>query len=764
MTIRIHGGSHQAGAASIDAIRGTKNMHRKHLLTVVLLAASSAVLAVTPQFWENFTQEDLLKGTLTRVSLGPDGRLFLASAYDLVYDTKQPYVFSMVRDKAGNLYAGTGHEGKVIRIDPQGNGSTYFESKELDIFALALDDSGVLYAATSPDGKVYKVTGAGQSTEFCDPEDKYIWSLLFDDAGNLYVGTGGRGMILKVDRTGKKSTFYDSDDTHIVSLARTGDSQLIAGTAPAGMVLTINAQGKAFTLVDTPLEEVRALTIDRFGTIYAVAASSKGLPAAQPVKADIAIDAGTGALPIATIQALSSIGEKPKDTASSVSAPGGERDGTGARASIYAISKEGGVETVYASKDQIIYDLIARSDGSLLAALGGSGRLLSIDATKQVTVITDSPMEQATRLATDGDNVWVAGSNQGKVCKLQSARAQDGTYESRLFDAKTVASWGRVFWRVSGSAAGVEIASRSGNTDKPDKTWSDWSQTYTNPAGQQIVSPKARYLQWRATFKRGNPSPASDALERVQIAYVQQNLRPQVVSISLLPSGVALQKQPVIQGATLGLGTSSSETASANSPRERGRERQLLPPRQVLQPGAQSLTWKATDDNDDTLEYALYFRGEGESDWKLLQKELTDSFYTLDAASLPDGVYTLKVVASDQPSNPFGKFLIGELSSRPFVISNSTPTLEIAGQKVLGKRLELQFRARVSAGRIASGEFSIDGGDWLLVSPADGIADSPQEEFTFTTADLAAGEHVIGLRASDANGNTGTAKALVKIP
>ena len=738
--------------------------HQRLALFIALLATSCSVLAVTPLFWENFTQEDLLKGTLTQVSLNAEGKLFLAQAYDLVYDTKQPYVFSMVRDKAGNLYVGTGHEGKVFRIDPQGNGSLYFESKELDIFALAIDAAGVLYVGTSPEGKVYKVTAAKQSTEFCDPEDKYIWSLLFDQSGNLYVGTGGRGLILKVDPGGKKSTFYDSDDTHVVSLARGSDGSLLAGTSPGGMVISLNAQGKAFTLLDTSLEEVRALAVDRFGTIYAVAASSKGLPAAQSAKGEISVETTGAVLPIATIQALSGLGEKPKDSAVTVSAPGGEKDGSGARASIYAISKDSGVETIYTTRDQIVYDAVARNDGSLLAGLGGSGRLVGIDAAKQVTVITDSPMEQATRLVSEGDTVWVAGSNQGKVYKLSAQRAPEGTYVSKSLDARTVASWGRIMWRYSGPAGGVEIATRTGNTEKPDSTWSDWSAAYTGSSGQQITSPKARYLQWRATFKRGTAATATDLLERMQIAYMQQNLRPQVVSINVLPAGVALQKQPYLQTGTLSLSSTSGEAGALNSPRERGKDKQALPPRQALEPGAQSFTWKATDDNDDTLEYSLYFRGEGESDWKVLEKSLSDTFYTLSPAALPDGAYTLKVLASDRPSNPFGRFLVGELVSKPFVINNSSPVIEVTGQKVQGKRAEIQFRARVLAGRIDSGEFAIDGGEWFLLSPVDGICDSQQEDFQFTTPDLAPGEHVIGLRGSDGGGNAGTSKAVVKIP
>jgi hypothetical protein len=740
--------------------------YRKLALILVAVALSMAGMAVTPQFWENFSQDELLKGTLTGVSLSADGKLSLAPSYDMVYDTSQACAFSMVRDKAGNLYLGTGHEGKVYKVDAQGNGSLYFESKELDVYALALDSSDTLYVGTSPDGKVYKVTAPNQSTTFCDPESKYIWSMLFDDSGNLYVGTGARGIILKVDRTGKKSTFFDSDDTHIVSMLRDSNGNLIAGTSPAGLVLSINAQGKAFTMLDTPMEEVRALAIDRFGTLYAVASGGTG-PASGAAKPELSIPPG-GPIPLPTIQALASLADKSKEAKTSVTAPGGEKDGAGAKSSIYAIAKDGSVETLYTSKEQMVFDVLARADGSIIASTGGKGRLLAVDSAKQVTVITDSPEEQMVRMIASGEIVWIASCNQGKVYKLGSAKAKNGSYESKVWDAKTVSAWGKIAWRLIGPAGmTVELATRSGNTEKPDSSWSEWSTAYTIATGQPITSPRARYLQWKATLKSGSSAGTSaNYLERVQLAYLQQNLRPQVTSISVLPYGVGLQKTPALPMGTvnLNLSSSGSEAPLLNSPRERGKDRQPLAPRQVLQPGAQAFTWKATDDNDDSLEYSIYFKGDGESEWKLLEKKITDTFYTLDAASLPDGVYTLKVVASDAPSNPYGKFLIGELVSKPFVISNSTPVLEVVSQKILGKRIEVLFRAKTSIGRISTAEFSVDGSDWLLVFPADGIADSAQEDFQFTTAELNTGEHVLGLRASDSNSNTGTTKLIVKIP
>jgi hypothetical protein len=738
-------------------------------LISTVLAISIAAWAVTPQFWENFSQADLLKGNLNHVSLTPDGRLFIASDYEPVFDTGQPYIFSMVRDQAGNIYVGTGDEGKVFKIDPQGKGSLYFQSKELDVFALALDSSGILYVGTSPDGKVYKVAAANQAAEFCNPETKYIWSMIFDSAGNLYVGTGANGTIYKVDKSGKKSTFYTCGDNHVVTLARDNNNNILAGTSPAGLIVEINSEGKGFTLMDTPLEEVHSLTTDRYGTIYALVSSAKGLGAAATAKpAAASTGTATGAVATVTIESIITAPDKAKDT-KAVTAPGSEKDAANAKSAVYAITKDSGAETIYSSSEQMVYDSVLRADGSLLIATGPKGRLLSVDTAKQVTVISDTPEEDVTRLVAAGDVIYAGASNQGKVYKLLPQQAQTGVFESNALDAKIVSSWGKISWRVANpGGANIEISTRTGNTDKADSSWSDWSAPYPGP-GRQITSPRARYMQWRAAFKKSSSSGSvgsADILEKVQIAYLQQNLRPQVTSIDALPYGVELQKQASLALSSLSFVTpaTTSDGRSLNAPRERSRDRQPLSPRQVLQPGAQAFTWKAVDDNDDTLEYALYFKGDGESDWKLLEKKLTDTFYTLNAASLPDGTYRLKVVASDAPNNPYDKFLIGELVSDPFVIANTSPKLEVTDDRVNGKRVEAQFRVSVTTGRIATGEFSIDGGEWNLIFPVDGIADSTQEEYRITTPELSVGEHLLGIRASDGDGNTSTARVVVRVP
>jgi hypothetical protein len=740
-------------------------MHYKRVAILFLAFIPVLAWAVTPQFWEDFSQQDLLQGSLDHISLSSDGKLSLAPAYDLFFDTAQPYIFSAVRDKNGNVYVGTGDGGKVFKVDSNGKGTLYFQAKELNIFSMALDSSDTLYVGTSPDGKVYKVTGPNQASEYCNPDEKYIWAMAFDAADNLYIGTGPSGIIFKVDKTGGKSSFYTCPDNNAVSLFRESNGNLLAGTSPGGLVIEITPEGKGFALMDSSLEEVHAITVDRFGTIYAIASSFRDYTKTSPEKTR-SESASTALNPVVTvtINSISSLAEKADEKKSKTTAPGGEKDSTGFKSAVYALTRDGSVETVFTSNDQMAYDLIVKDDGSLLLATGPKGRLLSIDTAKQVTVVSDTPEEDMTRLLAAGDVTYAAGSNQGKIYRLQNQKSQSGTFESKTLDAKTVASWGKIMWRVpGGTETSVTVSTRSGNTEKADGSWSSWSD-YTTP-GQQITSPRARYLQWRASFKQNSSAQSAPrkALEGLQIAYLQQNLRPQVVSIEVLPYGVELQKQSSIALGIAPIVSTISDGRSLNAPREHGRERQPLTPRQALQPGAQSFTWKAVDDNEDTLEYSLYFKGETESDWKLLEKKLSDTFYTLNAASLPDGPYRLKVVASDAPSNPYDKFLIGEMISDVFTVANTSPQVEIANSKVNGKKIEIQFRAHVPVGSIATAEFSIDGGDWNLIFPMDGIADSAQEDYRFATWELPSGEHLVGFRASDRNGNTGTAKQVVKI-
>src|SRR3954449_12458808 len=152
----------------------------------VLLTAAFAAAALvpahasSPKFFQAATQNDFLKGDVENLSIDINGQLTLGPATELVYETAAPFLWSMVAEPDGTLFVGTGNEGKVFRVDPQGRGSMFFDSTELEVHALALAPNGGIYVGTSPDGKIYKVDRNGTSTTFFDSGDKYIWALAVD--------------------------------------------------------------------------------------------------------------------------------------------------------------------------------------------------------------------------------------------------------------------------------------------------------------------------------------------------------------------------------------------------------------------------------------------------------------------------------------------------------------------------------------------------------------------------------------------------------
>ena len=127
--------------------------------------------------WETSGRTELLKGDARGVSISDTGRLMLAPNLTEVFNTEQAFVWSSEVDSRGNVFLGTGHDGKIYRVSPDGRGALFYDAAELDVTALAAARDGSIYAGTSPDGKVYRINAEGQAEVFFDPADKYIWSL-----------------------------------------------------------------------------------------------------------------------------------------------------------------------------------------------------------------------------------------------------------------------------------------------------------------------------------------------------------------------------------------------------------------------------------------------------------------------------------------------------------------------------------------------------------------------------------------------------------
>jgi len=299
------------------------------------------------------------------------------------------------------------------------------------------------------------------------------------------------------------------------------------------------------------------------------------------------------------------------------------------------------------------------------------------------------------------------------------------------------------------------VQTRTGNGERPDATWSDWSAVYRNPEGNQISSPRARFIQWRATVRASGAQNSPSWVEDVSVAYLPRNVAPEVLSISVLPIGVGLQQ--IVQ-----VTVDPNVESSGLDPSLFGPVAQV-PPRRFYQRGARSFQWQAEDRNSDTLEYAIYYRALNEQTFRLLKDKLRDNFYTIDGATLADGRYVIKVVASDAPDNPQGQKLTGERVSEAVDIDNTPPVVKAMGDpQVTRDAVRVVFSVDDATGKVKKADASLDGAAWMPVFPDDGIADSGHEVYMVEFGQLAPGEHTISLRSFDSSGNVGTLSITIK--
>ena len=725
------------------------------ITALLLISFIVAAQAGQPVVWETSGRTELLKGDSRGVSISDTGLLMLAPKLTEVFNTQQTYVWSSTVDNQGNVYLGTGHDGKTYKITAAGAGSLLYDAAELDVTALAVGRDGSLFAGTSPDGKVYRITADGKADVYFDPGDKYIWSLAVMSDGSLAVGTGDTGKLYRVRAAGasaESSLLVSTSQTHVISLAVTPQGDLIAGTDSGGLVLRVSPEGKTFALFDTQLREIHALAPAADGSIYALALSDAAASARVPsTPAAAQPQPGEGATPTTSVT-ITAIDETGAPIQGQSGQTRSRNDLSTARSAVFRILPDGATDVVWSSPTVTAFAIApGLQPGSVLIGTADKGRIYSVTNDGRDTLLLQSPEGQISSLLVRNNQVYAASSNQGKLFRFGNELVSEGSFESPVRDAKLTASWGRIWWRGAGT---VEVQTRSGNGERPDATWSDWSTVYRDPEGNQIASPRARFIQWRATV-RGAGSNAPSWVEDVSVAYLPRNVAPEVLSITALPIGVGLQQ--IVQ-----VTVDPNVESSGLDPSVFGPVAQV-PPRRFYQRGARSFQWQAEDRNSDTLEYAIYYRALNEQTFRLLKDKLRDNFYTIDGATLADGRYVIKVVASDAPDNPPGQKLTGERLSEPVDIDNTPPVVKMTGQPQVNRdSVRVVFTVDDATGKVRKADASLDGAAWTPVFPDDGIADSGHEVYSVEFGSLAPGEHTISLRTFDSSGNIGTLSVTVR--
>jgi hypothetical protein len=410
---------------------------------------------------------------------------------------------------------------------------------------------------------------------------------------------------------------------------------------------------------------------------------------------------------------------------------------------IYKIDTDGFVTEIF-RQQVVIYSMIAQND-LLLVGTGEDGNIYQVNPAAEETIVlakVDAKQVICMLPAKDG-RILMGLANTGGISAMTGGYATDGTYVSAVLDATQVSRFGKI--QLHGQlpdGTTLKVATRSGNVKDADAPgWSKWSDDVNAQEFMQIASPSARFFQYRLSFATTDPAKTA-LVDHVDVAYQIPNLA------------------PVIKSIKIGSGDDGENEAGPNAP--------SVPPGRGAagKPAgsAQNITWTASDPNNDTLTYSLYFRLEPHGEWILLKDKLKETSYEWETRAVADGRYQVKVVASDAPSNPPGQEKTASRISSYFLVDNTPPRIGDLVVKSTGGDVKIDLTAQDQTSIITAVQYTVDSSDdWQMVLPVDNIYDSQDEKVSFTIKALSPGSHQITIRATDSHGNQALQTEVVKI-
>lgn len=730
--------------------------------------------------WQPTTYEVLNKGKAVGTTVTQSGTIRLSNRLSVLCKLPVSYIWSIATDSRGMIYAGSSNQGIVHRINPDGQFSEFAKLPLLTVNALCIGEGDTLYAGGAPGGAVYRVR-EGQADKVWQGQSQYINALLWAE-GTLYIATGAPARLIAVQE-GKASTLFGTEEMHLTALARDRHGNLYAGTSDTGIVYKITPSGGT-AVYDSREPSVTALACDDQGNLY------------------------IGTHPRGNVYRLAMDG---RVIALSPRAGWSVRSMMMHEGQLVMITSDRIYKANPADDDQTLLQnfqsVMAQDAIEILNAVGSSGKL------------------------------YAGTANAGEILVMEPGL--EGTYESPVHDAKQIASWGYLRWFAElPEKTEMQIQTRSGNTPEPDETWSGWSLDYFEPQGSRISSPAARFIQLRVVLRRqvNGGEEASPTLRAVSLSYLPKNQPPKLTLQEPKPYTVWSEKKTIRwtavdpDGDTLAYetfvssdGGKSWEAVKVKPVSEKKETTQEPDKEKINLPSEEEIAARLQSELDSAPDMPAEVRDQIMQSLPQAAKSLRAEMERMIAAGEPlppelvqmgidtadsqsgtaraskadwdtsqyaDGIYLVKVTATDKPSMPVDFYQVETLSA-PVIICNTPPALLVnesrlhisdEGKAVIegvafqyfspkkeDKQADTKAEERKPRGArhdvpVIAVQYRIgESKEWNSAEPADGFFDSGFERFRIATEALPKGEHTLEIKVFSGSGKTTTQKIKVRV-
>jgi len=412
------------------------------------------------------------------VSVASSGRITLAPALVELAALTEAAAWQLARDNAGNVYVATGSQARLFRLNRgSGKPEQIYDGGTGEILALTTGADGTVYFATTPAGRVFRLKPGARAESLCTTGESYVFSLLPGPGRTILCATGEHGRIYSISPQGRAEILFTARQAHLTALAwLVPDRELLVGTSPDGVVYRLKLAAKATrpevsVLYDTPLDEVRALAVDRAGRVY--------------------------------------IGANPASAG----------DSTGAQ--VYCVGRDGIVRWSWSCPDSTVFDLAPQDQGALMVATGNRGTVYELDSLGRMSVLHKVTASQVLAILESDRATLIGTGNAARLYQSVRGYADSGYIIARPYDCTNPAGFGRLDYRADVPAGtALKFDARTGNSETPDSTWSSWASI-----AAEVRSPDARFIQWRARLSTGFPNLTPE-LRRVDVYYRPVNRAP----------------------------------------------------------------------------------------------------------------------------------------------------------------------------------------------------------------------------------------------
>jgi len=711
--------------------------------------------------WRLSDPKELLEGEADGTAILSTGGLALAPRALELAHIEARCVWPVAVSPDGSVYAGSWTDGRLYRTSPEGETTCVLETMDAGIQAVTVAADGSVYAAGVPEATIYRLKPGQEPEEMCQLHVQNVWALAVGPAGDLWAATGTGGALFRISPDGTTEVAFVAADRHITCLAVGTDGTVYLGTSPLGKVYAVPPEGAPRAICEIDDAAVQSIGVDDAGTVYV---------------------------------------------------------GTSPQARVLKIDGNGAVTELVKVKAKHSLALLARPDSTVFVATGPDARVIAVYPDGSSSLIYHPKAAYIAGLASDpAGNVYLTAADTGWVTKLDATGPRTGSYTSPVHDAGATARWGAARWRGNVPDGGsVELSTRTGATAHPDETWSPWSPVPSGP-GASVPSPLGRFMQCRIDL--ASSGPAVPRLDLAEFTYLPANRRPEIKLNS--PAGdeiwsgaqtvrwagrdpdrdkltyetywsadrgntwtpiestpktdeepeedLAEAEQTEAEGGEAAEDEPSPAPPKPTAGTPAGKESQ---PPVAQRPG--SLRAAEGDLEGEDFEVApedmledeelleemeeLETGGEGEEPPAKAGPPSRATSLTWKTTDVPDGVYWLRIVASDEQANPADP-LTAEVVSRSFVVDNTAPEVIIDLRREDDSPPPAAVTVFDRTTYSTSAEFKVDDGEWLAAIPEDGIFDSQYEAIVLDEARLPEGSHEVTLRARDAAGNV-TSKTL----